>query len=274
MARWRAIQNKTANFYVIEITMQSLEITPRAKLPPGLPSWARNSKVRPILARDMPGLVGIYKRQCRHLEISISLSERPAAARPSARPPRLSWAWVGGMSALVSATTNLTIAIITSYVGASGVVALAGHRAGHAGIHSPVIDGIGGAAGILIGTNAGAGEGDRALRTARITVLLSALTAEAWVSLPRPSRRRGSDHSATILQFWQSGRPTIGPLGRSSDFTGWTTALLRRGKGRSACDGRLPALSPVQRSRSLVALPRSGSEQVSSHLHGHEPWHD
>jgi Na+-driven multidrug efflux pump len=52
--------------------------------------------------------------------------------RPSAKPPRLSWApfreilGVGGMSALVSATTNLTIAIITGYVGAAGVAALAG----------------------------------------------------------------------------------------------------------------------------------------------------
>ena len=56
--------------------------------------------------------------------------------QPSARPPRLSWApfreilRVGGMSALVSATTNLTIAIITSYVGTAGVAALAGYGAG------------------------------------------------------------------------------------------------------------------------------------------------
>jgi hypothetical protein len=35
------------------------------------------------------------------------------------------------MSALVSATTNLTIGIITSYVGTSGVAALAGYGAGH-----------------------------------------------------------------------------------------------------------------------------------------------
>jgi Na+-driven multidrug efflux pump len=37
---------------------------------------------------------------------------------------------VGGMSALVSATTNLTIAIITSYVGTAGVAAIAGYGAG------------------------------------------------------------------------------------------------------------------------------------------------
>jgi hypothetical protein len=56
--------------------------------------------------------------------------------RPSTRLPRFSWAPLreilraGGMSALVSATTNLTIAIITAYVGASGVTAVAGYGAG------------------------------------------------------------------------------------------------------------------------------------------------
>jgi hypothetical protein len=56
--------------------------------------------------------------------------------RPSTRLPRFSWAPLreilraGGMSALVSATTNLTIAIITAYVGTAGVTALAGYGAG------------------------------------------------------------------------------------------------------------------------------------------------
>ena len=147
---------------------------------------------------------------------------------PSARPPRLCWApfreilRVGGMSALVSATTNLTIAIITAYVGTAGVAALAGYGAGARLqiILVPFTYGIGGPAGILIGTNIGGGEGDRALRTAWITLLLSALATEAIGLLPRLGRRRGSDHSATIRQFWRSGRPTFGPLGRSSDFSG------------------------------------------------------
>jgi Na+-driven multidrug efflux pump len=85
--------------------------------------------------------------------------------RPPARPPRLSWApfrevlRVGGMSALVSATTNLTIAIITAYVGTAGVAALAGYGAGARleFILVPLSYGIGGPAGILIGTNIGAG---------------------------------------------------------------------------------------------------------------------
>ena len=107
--------------------------------------------------------------------------------RPSARPPRLSWApfreilRVGGMSALVSATTNLTIAIITAYVGTAGVAALAGYGAGARleFILVPFTYGIGGPAGILIGTNIGGGQGGRALRTAWITLLLSGLAAEA-----------------------------------------------------------------------------------------------
>ncbi|MDB5411251.1 MAG: family efflux transporter [Rhodospirillales bacterium] len=107
--------------------------------------------------------------------------------RPSARPPRLTWApfreilRVGGMSALVSATTNLTIAIITAYVGTAGVAALAGYGAGARleFILVPLSYGIGGPAGILIGTNIGAGQGGRAGRTAWITVLLAALATEA-----------------------------------------------------------------------------------------------
>jgi putative MATE family efflux protein len=107
--------------------------------------------------------------------------------RPPAKPPRLSWEpfreilRVGGMSALVSSTTNLTIAVITAYVGTAGVAALAGYGAGARleFILVPFTYGIGGPAGILIGTNIGAGQGARALRTAWITVLLSALAAEA-----------------------------------------------------------------------------------------------
>jgi Na+-driven multidrug efflux pump len=85
------------------------------------------------------------------------------------------------MSALVSATTNLTIAIITAYVGISGVAALAGYGAGARleFILVPLSYGIGGPAGILIGTNIGAGQGGRARRTAWITVLLAALATEA-----------------------------------------------------------------------------------------------
>ena len=55
---------------------------------------------------------------------------------PQARPPKLHFRpiWeilrVGGMSTLVSASTNITLAIITGFVGSHGVAALAGYGAG------------------------------------------------------------------------------------------------------------------------------------------------
>src|SRR6202022_5119400 len=56
--------------------------------------------------------------------------------KPSFRLPKLSLApalailRVGGMSAVVSASTNLTLAIVTVYVGMNGIEALAGYAAG------------------------------------------------------------------------------------------------------------------------------------------------
>src|SRR5258708_37818196 len=56
--------------------------------------------------------------------------------KPSFRLPKLSLEpalailRVGGMSAVVSASTNLTLAIVTAYVAMGGVEALAGYSAG------------------------------------------------------------------------------------------------------------------------------------------------
>ena len=58
------------------------------------------------------------------------------ALRPAIRPPRLSFAalWdilrVGAVSALVSTTTNVTIATATGFAGAYGARAIAGYGAG------------------------------------------------------------------------------------------------------------------------------------------------
>jgi len=106
---------------------------------------------------------------------------------PPARPPRLRFrpAWeilrVSGMSALVSASTNLTLAILTSFVGSYGTTAVAGYGAG-ARLEFIIVSlsyGIGGPAGILIGTNVGAGNYRRALRIAWIGVLVAGFAAEA-----------------------------------------------------------------------------------------------
>jgi putative MATE family efflux protein len=106
--------------------------------------------------------------------------------QPSYVPPRLEWGpireilRVGGLSAIVSSTTNLTIAIITVLVASAGVESLAGYGAGARleFLLAPFSYGIGGPAGIMIGTNIGAGRMDRALRVAWTTVLLAGLAAE------------------------------------------------------------------------------------------------
>jgi Na+-driven multidrug efflux pump len=169
--------------------------------------------------------------------------------RPSTKPPRLSWApfreilRVGGMSALVSSTTNLTIAIITAYVGTAGVAALAGYGAGARleFILVPFTYGIGGPAGILIGTNIGAGQGGRALQTAWITLLLSALATEAIVLRIFRDRLR---------------------------------ALLRRARdgahGMAGCRRCHPR---GDRSRRWRCRDQARSKP-QSHLYGGEPWHD
>jgi Na+-driven multidrug efflux pump len=118
---------------------------------------------------------------------ALYLWGRLGVLHPPIRPPRMTWApfreilSVGGMSAVVSSTTNLTIAGITLYVGQAGVSALAGYGAG-ARLEFILVSlcyGLGGPAGIMIGTNIGARQARRALRTAWMTVLLTACLAEA-----------------------------------------------------------------------------------------------
>jgi len=87
---------------------------------------------------------------------------------------------VGGMSSLVSASTNITLAITTGFVGHYGVSALAGYGAG-ARLEFLLVSlsyAIGGPAGILIGTSVGAHHNTRALRVAWIGTLVAGLTAE------------------------------------------------------------------------------------------------
>src|SRR5580704_8222102 len=178
--------------------------------------------------------------------------------RPSARPPRLSWApfreilRVGGMSALVSTTTNLTIAIITSYVGTSGVAALAGYGAGARleFILVPFTYGIGGPAGILIGTNIGAGQGARALRTAWITLLLSALAAEAigLAAATWPAAWIGSfSGDPAVLAIGTIYLRTVGPF---FGFFGIGYALYCAGQGTGLM--RWPVLGAVTRAAIAV----------------------
>jgi len=101
--------------------------------------------------------------------------------KPSFRVPRLSLApalailRVGGMSAVVSATTNLTLAIVTGYVAMGGVEALAGYGAGSRleFLLVPLAYGIGGPVGIVISANLGAGQTERAVKASWIGVAMA-----------------------------------------------------------------------------------------------------
>lgn len=101
--------------------------------------------------------------------------------KPSFRVQRLSLApalailHVGGMSAVVSATTNLTLAIVTAYVAMGGVEALAGYGAGSRleFLLVPLAYGIGGPVGIVISANLGAGQIERAVKASWIGVLMA-----------------------------------------------------------------------------------------------------
>src|SRR5712672_4047290 len=106
--------------------------------------------------------------------------------KPSFRVPKLSLGpalailRIGGMSAIVSASTNLTLAIVTVYVGMSGIEALAGYAAGSRleFLLVPLCYGIGGPVGIVISANLGAGQIERAVRAAWVGALMAFTLAE------------------------------------------------------------------------------------------------
>jgi Na+-driven multidrug efflux pump len=79
----------------------------------------------------------------------------------------------------------------------------------------PFAYGIAGPAGILIGTNIGAGQGGRALRTAWITLLLSVLAIEAigLAAATRPAAWIGSfSGHAAVLAIGTTYLRTVGPF--------------------------------------------------------------
>jgi Na+-driven multidrug efflux pump len=106
--------------------------------------------------------------------------------KPSLRMPRLSLApalavlRIGGMSSVVSASTNLTLAIVTAYVAVGGVEALAGYGAGSRleFLLVPLAYGIGGPVGIVISANLGAGQIDRAVKASWVGVLMACTLTE------------------------------------------------------------------------------------------------
>ena len=107
--------------------------------------------------------------------------------KPARRPPRLSGSamWdilrVGAISALVSATTNVTIATATGFAGAFGPAAIAGYGAGARleYLLVPLVFGLGAPMAALVGANLGAGQRDRALRVAWTGALMATLICES-----------------------------------------------------------------------------------------------
>ncbi|HKA44117.1 MAG TPA: MATE family efflux transporter [Burkholderiales bacterium] len=88
---------------------------------------------------------------------------------------------VGAVAALVTISTNLTIAIATGFVGRFGSAAIAGYGTGSRleYLLIPLVFGLGAPLVAMVGTNIGAGRRERALRTAWIGAAIAAGLTEA-----------------------------------------------------------------------------------------------
>jgi putative MATE family efflux protein len=88
---------------------------------------------------------------------------------------------VGLVAALVTVTTNVTIATATALVGSFGTSAIAGFGVGSRleYLLVPLCFGLGGPLVALVGTNMGAGQGQRALRVAWVGAVVAAILCEA-----------------------------------------------------------------------------------------------
>jgi len=190
---------------------------------------------------------------------------------PSARPPRLRFRpvgeilRVGSMSTLVSASTNITLAIITGFVGRYGVSAVAGYGIG-ARLEFLLVSlsyAIGGPAGILIGTSVGAHHNTRALRVAWIATLVAGLTAETigLAAACRPDVWLGAFTRDPVALATGSGYlHTVGPV---FGFFGVGYALYCAGQGTSRMQW------PVTGALVRAAIAIAGGFLVT--LFGHGP---
>jgi Na+-driven multidrug efflux pump len=124
---------------------------------------------------------------------------------------------VGGVAALITVQTNLTIAIATSFVGRFGPAAIAGYGTGARleYLLVPLVFGLGGPLVAMVGTNIGAGQRERALRAAWIGAgiavgitetigLAAAAFPHAWLTL--------FDTDPAMLDAGSRYLHTVGPL--------------------------------------------------------------
>jgi Na+-driven multidrug efflux pump len=123
---------------------------------------------------------------------------------------------VGAVAALITVQTNATVAITTAIVGRFGPAAIAGYGVGSRleYLLVPLVFGLGGPLVAMVGTNIGAGRGERALRTAWIgaaiafalteTVgLVAAAMPLAWLTL--------FDRDPTMLAAGSQYLRVVGP---------------------------------------------------------------
>jgi Na+-driven multidrug efflux pump len=124
---------------------------------------------------------------------------------------------IGGMSALVAGSTNLTLAIVTTYVGLGGVEALAGYGAGSRleFLLVPLAYGIGGPVGIVVSANLGAGRTERAVQASWIGVLMASALTEAigLAAAAFPQQWIGIfSQNPTVLHIGAQYLHRVGPL--------------------------------------------------------------
>jgi putative MATE family efflux protein len=124
---------------------------------------------------------------------------------------------VGAVAALITVGTNVTIAVATGLIGQFGPAAIAGYGTGSRieYLLVPLVFGLGGPLVAIVGTNIGAGERGRALRTAWIGAAIAAALCEiiglaaaafphAWLSL--------FDDNAAMLDAGSRYLRTVGPF--------------------------------------------------------------
>jgi Na+-driven multidrug efflux pump len=137
------------------------------------------------VAGGAAALVAYYGLGC--LVLAAYLRSGRGVVRLSATGIRFRWPLfsdilrVGLVAALVTVGTNLTIAIATGFVGRFGPAAIAGYGTGSRleYLLVPLVFGLGGPLVAIVGTNIGAGQRERALRTAWTGAVMAAVVCEA-----------------------------------------------------------------------------------------------
>jgi putative MATE family efflux protein len=173
------------------------------------------------IAGGAVALVSYYVLGC--LALVAYLWGGRSVLHPSLRAVRFRWAQfrdilrVGGVAAVVTVATNLTIIIGTAFVGEFGPAAIAGYGTGARleYLLVPLVFGLGAPMVAIVGTSIGAGQRERALRTAWIGAAIAFILTEAiglcaaafptaWLSL--------FDTDPQMLEAGATYLRTVGPF--------------------------------------------------------------